>query len=69
MHLRQLIKDKKEITATIKNNGKRFDTNEISKFEGIGLKNMINRVQFLKGNIKFDSTLGKGTFMHISIPL
>ncbi len=65
----QLIKDNQEISVTIEDNGKGFDTKDLTKFEGIGLKNMMNRVQFLKGNIDFDSTLGKGTFINISIPI
>ncbi|MBI3232442.1 MAG: sensor histidine kinase [Bacteroidetes bacterium] len=65
----QLIKDADEISVTIEDNGVGFDVKDASKFEGIGLKNMLGRVQFLKGTLDIDSTIGKGTFMHVSIPL
>ncbi len=41
-----LLCDDREITVTIEDNGKGFDTNEQSQFKGIGLKNMTSRVEY-----------------------
>ena len=64
-----LIKDKEGISATIEDNGKGFDTTDKEKFEGIGLKNIITRVEFLKGTVDFDSAPGKGTLVALHVPL
>jgi signal transduction histidine kinase len=53
----------------IEDNGKGFDTQKLNSFEGIGLKNIISRVQFLNGSVDFDSTIGNGTTVNIEIPL
>ena len=65
----QLIKDEREITVTIEDNGRGFDVNQLPQVEGIGLKNMFSRVEFLKGLVQIDSSPGKGTFIHVEIPL
>jgi signal transduction histidine kinase len=64
-----LIKDADGIAATIDDNGKGFDTNAKEKFEGIGLKNIVTRLQYLKGTVDFDSAPGKGTLVAIHVPL
>ncbi len=64
-----IIKDTDGISATIEDNGKGFDTANKSNFDGIGLKNIITRVQFLKGTVDFDTTPGKGTLVAIHVPL
>ena len=64
-----LIKDEDGIAATIEDNGKGFDTTDRQKFEGIGLKNIISRISFLKGTVDFDSAPGKGTLVAIHVPL
>lgn len=63
-----LIKDTDGIAATIEDNGSGFDIKNKEKFEGIGLKNIISRVQFLKGTVDFDSSVGNGTLVAIHIP-
>ncbi len=63
-----IIKDKDGISATIEDNGKGFDTNDKEKFKGIGLKNILTRIGFLKGTVDFDSSPGKGTLVAIHIP-
>jgi two-component system NarL family sensor kinase len=63
-----LLCDKKEITVSIEDNGKGFNTDDKSKFTGIGLKNMISRVEFLKGSVDISSSPGKGTLVAIFIP-
>ncbi len=64
-----LIKDADGISATIEDNGKGFNTNGLEKYEGIGLKNIRSRIQYLKGTVDFDSAPGKGTLVAIHVPL
>lgn len=65
----QLIKDGKELTLMIEDNGVGFDTQKRADFSGIGLKNIVSRIEFLKGTVDFDSTIGKGTTVIIEVPL
>ena len=64
-----LIKDESEISVTIEDNGKGFDTKKMDKVEGVGLKNIKTRVAFLKGTIEWDSAVGRGTVVSIHIPV
>lgn len=64
-----LIKDADGIAATIEDNGRGFNTKDKEKFEGIGLKNILSRIGFLKGTADFDSTPGRGTLVAIHVPL
>lgn len=63
-----LIKDEEGIAATIEDNGKGFDMNAVEKNTGIGLKNIMSRINFLKGSIDFDSQPDRGTLVAIHIP-
>jgi two-component system NarL family sensor kinase len=64
----QLNKDEEGINVMVEDNGKGFDTSQLEKFEGIGLKNIRTRVNFLKGTVDFSSGPGKGTLIAIFIP-
>ncbi|MES2777948.1 MAG: sensor histidine kinase [Bacteroidota bacterium] len=64
-----LIKDKDGISVTIEDNGKGFDTSLKSTSEGIGLKNIRTRIEYLKGTVDFDSTPGNGTLVAIHVPV
>lgn len=64
-----LIRDDDGISVTIEDNGKGFDTSDKQKFEGIGLKNIISRIAYLKGEVDFDSSPGKGTLVAIHVPV
>lgn len=64
-----LIRDEEEISVTIEDNGKGFDIHDKEKFEGIGLKNIQSRINFLNGTVEWDSTPGKGTVVIINIPV
>lgn len=64
-----LLRDDNEITVTIEDNGKGFDSADKSKFGGIGLKNIVSRVEFLKGTVDISSQPGKGTLVAIYVPL
>jgi signal transduction histidine kinase len=63
-----IIKDEEGIAATIEDNGNGFDTSRRDQMEGIGLKNIVSRVTYLKGTIDFSSEKGKGTLIAIHIP-
>lgn len=63
-----LIKDADGISATIEDNGRGFDTTDKQKTEGIGLRNIRSRVEFLKGTVEFDSSPGRGTLVAIHVP-
>ena len=54
---------------TIEDDGKGFDTNLYSKFNGMGLKNIKNRVEFLRGKLEVDSDENRGTIFSIELKL
>jgi signal transduction histidine kinase len=64
----QLIRHENELTVMIEDNGVGFDVNAIKDKEGLGLKGMITRVEYLNGQVNIDSTLGKGTTITIEVP-
>ncbi len=64
-----LIRDKDGISATIEDNGKGFDSTDKERFDGIGLKNIITRIEYLKGTVDFDSAKGRGTVIALNVPL
>ena len=65
----QISIEDKEITVTIEDNGKGFDVSNKDNFDGIGLKNIITRIEFLKGSVEWDSSPGNGTLVAIHIPV
>lgn len=62
-----LIKDNKEITATIEDNGKGFSKDKTSK--GLGIENMKTRIEYLNGKMTIDSSEGAGTVIAVVVPL
>ncbi len=63
-----VIKDDDGISATIEDNGAGFDPLSDAHVEGIGLKNIRSRVQYLKGSVEFVSSPGAGTLVSLHIP-
>lgn len=63
----QLIKHDSELTILIEDNGVGFDTSKLNDFEGIGLKNILSRVEFINGKVHFDSTHSRGTTVIIEV--
>ncbi|MGQ0739440.1 MAG: tetratricopeptide repeat protein [Bacteroidota bacterium] len=63
-----LIRDKEGISGTIEDNGKGFDPADKDNFEGIGLKNITTRIEYLKGTVDFDSAPGRGTVIALHVP-
>lgn len=64
-----IIRDKDGISATIEDNGKGFAVLDEVNGDGMGLKNIRTRVEFLKGTVDFDSAPGKGTLVAVHVPL
>ena len=65
----QLIRHESELNIMIEDNGIGFDTNKLDTFDGIGLKGIQTRIEFLNGNVHFDSFIGRGTTVIIDLPL
>ncbi len=65
----QLIRHETELNIMIEDNGVGFDTNQLDTYEGIGLKGIQTRIEFLNGIVHFDSSVGRGTTVIIDIPL
>ncbi|MBI5856167.1 MAG: sensor histidine kinase [Sphingobacteriales bacterium] len=66
----QLIKYPGYINIMVEDNGKGFDyKTALSQKKGIGLGNIISRVEFLKGEMDVDSKPGRGTSVFIDVPL
>jgi two-component system, NarL family, sensor kinase len=65
----QVIRHDTELTVMLEDNGKGFDTNLVTEGKGIGLNNIISRINFLNGRVDFDSAPGRGTTVTIEIPL
>jgi two-component system sensor histidine kinase UhpB len=58
--------DGKNIRIEVADNGKGFDVSKKSK--GIGISNMINRVESFNGHVEIDSSIGNGCRMQITLP-
>ncbi|MBS1584558.1 MAG: sensor histidine kinase [Bacteroidetes bacterium] len=66
----QLIRhDDGYLNFIIEDNGKGFNVSEANNFNGIGLKNIMSRIQYLNGSVDFDSAVGRGTTVVIEVPL
>jgi len=65
----QLIRHEKELSVVIEDNGVGFDSDKINEFEGIGLKNILSRIEFINGEVHFDSVPGRGTTVLIDLPV
>lgn len=63
----QLISHENELSILIQDNGVGFDTAKMEDFEGIGLKNIISRVEFINGTVHFDSAKNRGTTVIIDV--
>lgn len=65
----QLIRYPDHINLSAEDNGKGFDyENELQVKKGIGLGNILSRVNYLKGTMHVDAQPGRGTMVIIDIP-
>ena len=53
----------------IEDNGVGFNIDTLQENNGIGIKGIQTRVDFLNGSVHFDSTPGRGTTVIMDIPL
>lgn len=65
----QLSKDEEGINAMIEDNGRGFVVQQADMSNGMGLKNIMSRVTYLKGSVDVSSEPGRGTLVAIHIPL
>ena len=63
----QVSKTNNQLTVTVEDDGKGFDTTTLQQSKGIGWSNIQNRVEFLKGNLDVQSGKEKGTSVHIEM--
>jgi two-component system, NarL family, sensor kinase len=52
---------------TVEDNGVGFDSKKSNLFDGMGLKNIKNRVEFMKGKLDIDSQSQKGSVFNIEL--
>lgn len=65
----QLINYPGYMNLVVEDNGQGFDSGKaLREKKGIGLGNIISRVEYLKGSIEIDSSAGKGSTVIIEIP-
>ncbi len=57
------------VDVMIEDNGKGFDPINLKNKDGIGLSNIKNRVQYLKGKVEWNSAPDEGTLVAIHIPI
>jgi two-component system NarL family sensor kinase len=63
----QLSRIQSQISVTVEDDGKGFNTNVLSQSKGIGWTNIFSRIEFLKGSIDVQSQPGTGTSVLIEL--
>lgn len=63
----QVSKSDHQLTVTVEDDGKGFDTSIIKGKTGMGWTNIQNRVDFLKGKLDVNAEAGKGTSILIEL--
>lgn len=64
----QLVEHEEELVLMVEDNGVGFDTSNLTN-QGIGIKNIRSRIEFLNGSVDIDSQPKNGTTITIEIPL
>jgi two-component system, NarL family, sensor kinase len=63
----QLSKTEEQISITVEDDGKGFNTEILKAAQGIGWINIQSRIEYLKGKLDIQSGQGKGTSVHIEL--
>ncbi|MCG7280887.1 sensor histidine kinase [Chryseobacterium taklimakanense] len=63
----QCSQNAEEFYITVEDNGKGITESEMSKVKSLGLKNLQNRVDFLKGKMEIQSIQNEGTTINIEV--
>lgn len=61
----QLAAEGNQLTLTVEDDGKGFDTTDLKTFKGIGWKNILSRLDYHNGRLDVRSSPGKGTSVYI----
>lgn len=64
----ELNRFRQGLQVSINDNGRGFDTRQLSSNDGLGWKNILARVKFLNGELNIQSQPHKGTFVKLNIP-
>ncbi|MBC7400960.1 MAG: sensor histidine kinase [Mucilaginibacter sp.] len=64
----QLVKDVDGLSVMIEDDGVGFDPALLNDGGGMGLKNIITRITYLKGTVDFDPSPGNGTVISVWVP-
>lgn len=64
-----IIQDDKTISGTIEDNGKGFNIEAAEANGGIGVSNIKRRIEFLKGDIEWNTSPGNGVCVSFSVPI
>jgi PAS domain S-box-containing protein len=62
----EIVKDNENIKLTISDDGQGFDMHK--RKQGIGLKNILSRINLFNGTVDIDSKPGKGCRLEVNIP-
>jgi signal transduction histidine kinase len=65
----QVTKSNEQLTITVEDDGKGFDTANLRQSTGIGWTNIQSRIEYLKGRLDIQSDPGKGSSVHIELPV
>lgn len=65
----ELAESSNGLLLTISDLGVGFDLEEAKQGRGLGLTSMQERVRLMNGTITIESTLGRGTTIHVHVPL
>lgn len=63
-----VVRDETGITVTIEDDGRGFDAAALDYTEGLGMRNIRTRVEYLKGTVEVDSAPMRGTVVAIAVP-
>lgn len=65
----QLLDQPHQLLLTIEDDGKGFNADIVGKGDGLGLSSINSRASYLKGEVLFDTSPGRGTTVTLNIPL
>jgi two-component system, NarL family, sensor kinase len=65
----QVTRSNNQISVTVEDDGRGFDTLILKQSKGIGWSNIQHRVDFLKAKLDVSSEAGKGTSVHIELTI
>lgn len=65
----QLNRRGSQLSITVEDNGMGFDESMMSDSRGMGIHNLTSRIQYLNGEVNFESSRDKGTSVYIEVDL